>query len=1121
MGLLSIIFFIVSIASADEISKPFIQIGHNNTINSVAVSTDGRYIVSGSVDSQLKLWDFQSSKELTTLQGHTDLIRSVVFSPNGNYILSGSFDDMVKLWDVASAQELKTFSGHTDDIWSVAFSPDGKYIISGSGDKTVKLWDVSSGLELQTFKGHAGDVRSVAFSPDGKYIISGSGDKTVKLWDVSSGLELQTFRQHKYGVNAVAFSPDGKYVLSGSSDKTLKLWDVKNANVLKTFKGHSDGIVSVAYSPDGKLVLSAGLDLDGKSVRLWDVVTGKELKTFSGDIASVEFVTFSPDGHYILVAGIGPMEMWSVKSAEAVKVLEGYSSPVRALVLSADKNYVFAGTNDSMIQMWDLRNGTQVKRFQDVRSPVYAMALSPDGYNLISGSNNTIKTWDTRSGKLIDTIVTAPDISLVPITSLAITPDGYYILTSHRFPNSFYYDGQHYSQTTDATLKLWEVYSGNAVQSFQGYTKSINALALSKDGMYALSGGDDHTIKMWNMESGKLLKTFAGHDSHVNAVTFSPDEKYLYSGSMDNRIKLWDIKSGEAVRTFNGHSSYVNNVIVNAKGTYVFSSSGDQTIKVWDINSAKELKTLAGHTSSVEALLLNHDESYLISGSWDGSIKVWDIDSGEELVSFIALKDGEWIAITPEGYFNGSKNALKYLNITRSGKDGVDPFDVSQLYDHFFRPDLVKIKLSGDEAAFQKATNGLTYQDALKNPPPKLAFKSIDSTETKTSGFEYEPVETKKEKVNLTFNVNEHNGGGIGLIRIYQEGKLIQTIGEGKVNKQSANVDAILEQEKLDSTLKENQKTYIASLSKSIQGNISIEDTIAKVQSKTTTNQSGTYDLELELKSGKNEISIEAFNKTNTVTSYRENITINANIPKQKPKLYAIVAGVNEFEAPSVNNLKYSQNDAQTIKEAAEKKMNTVFDDVEVIYLTGKEVTKDNILKAAQDISKKAKLDDTVLFYISTHGRAARGKLYLVPYNNKSVKNWIDFEQTFQAVQSIKALNQIFVIDACESGKANDIVSSVYDSRASVLAKSSGVHMLLATTKGTSAFEHPDPTIKNGVFTHRILQAMRDNTTDANKDSLISILELSKKLKEPSNNADYQYPVIRNVGKDVELERVK
>ena len=148
------------------------------------------------------------------------------------------------------------------------------------------------------------------------------------------------------------------------------------------------------------------------------------------------------------------------------------------------------------------------------------------------------------------------------------------------------------------------------------------------------------------------------------------------------------------------------------------------------------------------------------------------------------------------------------------------------------------------------------------------------------------------------------------------------------------------------------------------------------------------------------------------------------------------------------------------------------------------------------------------------------GKLYLVPYNNRNGENWIDFEQTFKAVQSIKALNQIFVIDACESGQANDIVSAVYDSKASVLAKSSGVHMLLATTKGTSAFESNDPNIKNGVFTHRVLSALRNRATDINRDSFITVKEVSKELRKPQSNADFQYPVIRNVGSDVRLEKL-
>jgi len=114
--------------------------------------------------------------------GHFDFVLCVAYSPDGKYILSGSKDKTLKLWDAASGKEIRTFTGHSDQISSVAFSPDSKYALSGSWDDTLKLWDVATGKELRTFQGHADFVESVAFSPDGKYVVSGSGDDTVKLW---------------------------------------------------------------------------------------------------------------------------------------------------------------------------------------------------------------------------------------------------------------------------------------------------------------------------------------------------------------------------------------------------------------------------------------------------------------------------------------------------------------------------------------------------------------------------------------------------------------------------------------------------------------------------------------------------------------------------------------------------------------------------------------------------------------------------------------------------------------------------------------------------------------------------------------------------------------------------
>jgi WD40 repeat protein len=115
---------------------------------------------------------------------------SVAFSADGRYLVSGSYDKTVKLWDLATGQEQQTFRGHAYAVWSVAFSADGCYIASGSYDHTIKIWDVR-GEERITLKGHSDIITSVAFSLDGRYLASGSHDKTIRIWDTTTGKEQQ------------------------------------------------------------------------------------------------------------------------------------------------------------------------------------------------------------------------------------------------------------------------------------------------------------------------------------------------------------------------------------------------------------------------------------------------------------------------------------------------------------------------------------------------------------------------------------------------------------------------------------------------------------------------------------------------------------------------------------------------------------------------------------------------------------------------------------------------------------------------------------------------------------------------------------------------------------------
>jgi WD40 repeat protein len=151
---------------------------------SVAIGSNSTTVVSANQDGFISVWRMRDGKLLRTLTGHRDSVFSVAISPDGKTIVSGSagVDKTIKIWQLADGKLLHTLTGHRLYVNSVAISPDGKTIISGSGDKTVKVWGLRDGRLQQTLTSHTASVTTVAMSPDGKNIISGSLDDTIKIW---------------------------------------------------------------------------------------------------------------------------------------------------------------------------------------------------------------------------------------------------------------------------------------------------------------------------------------------------------------------------------------------------------------------------------------------------------------------------------------------------------------------------------------------------------------------------------------------------------------------------------------------------------------------------------------------------------------------------------------------------------------------------------------------------------------------------------------------------------------------------------------------------------------------------------------------------------------------------
>ena len=270
----------------------------NSSINTVALSHDGKILASGEDNKSIKLWDLNNRQLIANFPGHTQAITSVIFNHNDTILATASDDQTINLWDVKTLAKIHLLTGHSHAVKSLAFHPQGQILASGSWDKTIKIWDVNTGLGLNTLTGHKLQINAVAFSPQGRLLASASYDRTVRIWQLEDGKFnlLTTLSGHTWAVLTVAFSPNGQILATGSGDNTIKLWDVGTGELISTLSGHSWSVVAVAFSADGETLISGSWD---KTVKIWQISTKKEIASLVGHTDSVSSVAISHDAKLI------------------------------------------------------------------------------------------------------------------------------------------------------------------------------------------------------------------------------------------------------------------------------------------------------------------------------------------------------------------------------------------------------------------------------------------------------------------------------------------------------------------------------------------------------------------------------------------------------------------------------------------------------------------------------------------------------------------------------------------------------------------------------------------------------------------------------------------------------
>lgn len=382
-------------------APPEVLSGHENTIESVAYSSDGRLLASASADQTVRIWPLTGSEPPQVLRADDGTVETVAFSHDGTRIASGhSGSDTIRVWNTTEGdgEDPVLLHGHHGPVWSVAFSPDGQRLLSGSGDGTLRLWDPTYPGNPQVLDGHTGAAWSVAVSADGNTIASGGADHTVRVWRGRDRRDPLVLTGHGEEVLSVALTADGRRVASASRDRTVRVWDTNSGALIATLHGHTKTVWSVAFSPDGRRVASGGAD---EVARIWDIDDAGAPIELTGHGAAIRSIAFSPDGRHVASTSQDTtVRVWNANGHGNPLVLTGSPGLVWAVTFSPDSRTIATGGDDGNIRIWHTNRKEQPRILRGHRGPVWSVAFRPDGRQIVSaGHDSSERIWDTATGE--------------------------------------------------------------------------------------------------------------------------------------------------------------------------------------------------------------------------------------------------------------------------------------------------------------------------------------------------------------------------------------------------------------------------------------------------------------------------------------------------------------------------------------------------------------------------------------------------------------------------------------------------------------------------------------------------------------------------------------------------
>ncbi|GJJ73271.1 hypothetical protein EMPS_05629 [Entomortierella parvispora] len=616
-------------------------------LTSMALSPNGAFLALGFESGEVRVLNTKDWSTRNTLQGHTYRVLHLAFSSSGLQIASGSMDTTIRIWEwQQESAPSRILRGHSSEVNAVAFSPDGHWLSSASDDMTVRVWDLDLNSVMCTFEGHEDEAWCTAWSLDGQQVASGGKDGAVNLWQTAFGeFERQLWRGRE-PVCSLVYAPDGKRLVAAVGNDIL-IWDLLAGGDPTVLEGHTGDVRAVSFSRNEQWIASVSLD---KSVGIWNGRTGAPVrKLYGSDPGYVLAVAFWNDQEIISLDWRGMLRFWALGSGAARAdmlgivtgpMAEGHRDLVETVAYSPDGKKVLTGGPDRCIREWNAETG-ETKIVTTTQTDILHIAFSPENRQVAVVALDDIPILFEQVDDSDDIWVTGY-LGAYSAVIVAYSPCGRWVV----------------SGDADGALVLLDRLETDAEeQLLVGHRNWILGIEFSPCEKLFVSWSKDQSIRVWESETGVCIDVI---DFFIESLSFSPcgtmvawsvsverDEDGLDASDVLPEIHLTDLRWQRDIHVLKGHKNLVDSIAWTSG--WIVSGSNDRTVRLW-----KELRDNETGSSTWTCAAILDDLAVgtvawnpvawpleFAIGSRDSSVSVWTVTTSGGEKKMMSEDDSE------------------------------------------------------------------------------------------------------------------------------------------------------------------------------------------------------------------------------------------------------------------------------------------------------------------------------------------------------------------------------------------------------------------------------------------------------------------------------------------------